>query len=113
MLAFTGAVVQRRMSAKGAGDVLGGTVITPTEVADGVTVTPGSARLLLVESTPEGAALVLDGTVLGETPYSSDFRCEGDKPTALEVKKAGFATARFSLACVKGSTRVSVKLKRR
>lgn len=116
MLAFAGAVVQRRMSAKPAGaapDVLSGTVLVPTEAKDGVTVTPGRGRVLFVESTPEGAEVSLDGSMLGETPYSADFRCEEGKPAALEVKKAGYAAARFSLACANGSTRVSVKLKKR
>ncbi len=115
MVAFAALVVHRRLQARspGPGHPLAGTVITPAPAREGVTVIPGTGRLLLVDSTPDGAALTLDGQPLGETPFSSDFRCDEAKPAVLEVKKPGYAPARFALDCVSGSTRVSVTLRRR
>jgi hypothetical protein len=114
-LVLAGTVAQQRLAHRSPGaeaDVLAGTTLVPSEAEEGVTVTPGPGRLLLVESTPTGAQVLLDDLPLGETPYSSDFHCHADRPSVLELKKPGYSPARFTLKCADGSTRVSVTLKR-
>ena len=87
-------------------------MIVPSVAQEGVTVRPGPGRLLSVDSTPGGGVVTLDGTLRGETPFSTDFACTEGTPTVLEVSHPGYQRARFELDCVGGSTRVSVTLKR-
>lgn len=88
------------------------TTYVPSVVQEGVVVTPGPGRLLFVDSTPEGAELLLDGSRRGETPFSTDFICRDGELTVLELEKPGYQLARFELDCVGGSTRISATLKK-
>ena len=115
MLVLTLTLVRARLEAAPArakDDPLRGTLMVPSVEQEGVVVTPGPGRLLFVDSTPGGAELLLDGTRRGETPFSSDFACQADVATVLELKKPGYQVARFALDCLSGSTRVSATLKR-
>jgi hypothetical protein len=107
---LAGSLVRQRLSQRPASS--GAMLIVPAVAQEGVVVTPGPGRLLFVDSTPEGAALSLDGSVRGVTPFSTDFVCQEGELTVLELDKPGYKLARFELACASGSTRVSVTLKR-
>jgi hypothetical protein len=87
-------------------------MIVPSVAQEGVTVRPGPGRLLSVDTTPEGAVVLLDGALRGETPFSTDFACQEGTPTVLELTHPGYQRTRFELNCVGGTTRVSATLKR-
>ncbi len=116
MLVLAVTLVQLRLAQgapKPTGDSPRGTMYAPSVEQEGVVVTPGRGRLLFVDSTPGNAEVVLDGAPRGETPFSSDFACDEETPSVLEVNKAGYRRARFELKCLPGSTRVTVTLKKR
>lgn len=115
MVVLAGTLVQHRLGQRPArpnDDPLAGTVIVPSVAQEGVTVRPGPGRLLSVDSTPDGAEVLLDGTRRGQTPFSADFGCAEGRATVLELTRPGYRRARFELDCVGGSTRVAATLKR-
>ena len=88
------------------------TTMIPAPEQEGVLVIPGPGRLLYVDSTPDGAELLLDGTRRGQTPFTTDFVCQEGMRTVVELKKPGYRLARFELDCVGGATRISATLKK-
>jgi hypothetical protein len=105
---FLASVVDRRLETVASGEVL-----VPTPTQPGVTVVAGPGRSLLVDSTPEGAEVFLDGAAHGQTPLSEDFTCSDGQKVSLEVKLKGFSSRKFSLGCVTGTTKVLAELRAR
>lgn len=112
---LAGTLLQHRLArrpVKSTDELLAGRVIVPHVQQEGVSVTPGKGRLLDVDSIPDGAALLLNGTLRGETPFTTDFVCEEGTRTVVELKKPGFQPTRTELDCVNGSTHVRLTMKR-
>ena len=87
-----------------------GTVITPAPSKPGVVLLPSPSRLLIVDSTPDGAQVRLGGEAVGETPLSQDWSCTPGEVVPLEVRRSGFKPARYRLTCADGTTRVQAAL---
>lgn len=85
------------------------TVLVPSSGA-GVTVTPGAGRVLLVDSVPEGGIITIGGTVVGQTPWSSDWQCTPGKPVQVLVERPGYLAQATTVGCQEGSTRIAVTL---
>lgn len=60
-------------------------------------VAGGCAHVVSVESTPPGAAVIVDGRKVGSTPYLLEERTGGEDLVAVEVQHGGRA-ARFGYA---------------
>ena len=72
----------------------------------GSTTRQGNAndtQLILVDSTPEGAQVLIDGELEGETPVSTDLHCTAGTDVAVEVKRAGYHTYKAKVRCAKGT----------
>jgi len=87
-------------------------VIVPSAGTDGTTYTPGSGRLLLVDSTPSGASVSLGGKSVGTTPWSSDWVCDGGEAVQVVVARAGSQPHTTVAICQSGTTRIAVTLER-
>lgn len=115
-LVLTGSVLMHRLktapksATPGEVDPLKGNIIVPDVAAEGLSYAKGP-ELLFVDSTPAGE-VVLDGQSLGPTPYSTNLSCSAGASRQLEVKKSGYASAKFAIECGKGTARVSATLKR-
>ncbi len=105
---FGASVLDRRLET-----VVAGEVVAPSPTQPGVVVIPGPGRALIVDSTPDGADVIVGGKPHGQTPLSEDFACEAGKKVSLEVKLKGFSPRTFSLDCAGGTTRVQAALKAR
>lgn len=116
-LVLTGSVLMQRLktapksSTSDEVDPLKGNIIVPGVASEGLTYSNGP-ELLFVDSTPGGAEVVLDGQNLGPTPYSTNLTCASGASRQLEVKKSGYASAKFAVECGHGTARVSATLKR-
>lgn len=51
-------------------------------------VGPGENGPLIITSSPAGATIIIDGQVIGETPWAGDNRWRGE--TSLVIKRAGY-----------------------
>ncbi|MFO0594251.1 MAG: PEGA domain-containing protein [Myxococcaceae bacterium] len=115
-LVLTGTIAQLRLAGSTAMlgdrpvDPLSETVITP-QGGEGVTYTSG-AKLLFIDSEPDGAEARVAGTLVGQTPWSADLQCAGPK-TKVELRKAGWQTATVEVDCERGTAHVKLSLKRK
>jgi hypothetical protein len=74
-------------------------VVKPGDVYE--TESPANGFILVVESTPDGAEVIVDGESKGETPASLNFDCLPPKTIALTLKKPGFLPIERTVACKK------------
>jgi hypothetical protein len=77
-------------------------VTLPPEVRPGEvfeTESPANGFILVVESTPDGVEVVIDGVSKGQTPASINFECAPPKTMELVLKHPGFAPITRTIAC--------------
>lgn len=86
--------------------------IAPAAASDGVAFIAGPGRLLIVDSRPESARVVVGGVAVGATPWSADWTCEVGAPVEVRIERAGFRPFAASATCQDGTTRVSATLER-
>ncbi|MFM2416212.1 MAG: hypothetical protein RL385_935 [Pseudomonadota bacterium] len=78
----------------GVGYSLGGTGSPPTSVAPApLRQDPSATYSVQIASAPAGAKVVLDGVVLGTTPYRFEFR----KPQRVRIEKNGYRPEELEL----------------
>ena len=73
----------------------------PVEM-DGIVVESESKAdgfILIVETSPEGADVLIDGSSRGESPASINLDCLPGAPVSLELRYPGFATLRRTVMC--------------
>lgn len=85
-------------------------IIAPTAAAEGLTFIAGPGRVLIVDSVPEGSRVLVGGTAVGATPWSSDWKCEPGAAVEVRVERPGFKAFSTSAPCQDGTTRVSATL---
>lgn len=71
----------------------------PTRDAAGELTSPFQGFGLSVESTPEGARVVVDGRDLGETPLVTTVACRPGEAVAVLVERKGWRPHRQSVRC--------------
>jgi hypothetical protein len=101
-------VVHRRLEAA----PRAGETITPSTPVEGVSHVEGPGRVLVIDSTPGGARVWLDGEGVGTTPWSSDWKCEDGKVVQLRIERSGLRPFTGTAACRQGTTRISATLGR-
>jgi len=71
--------------------------------------------VLMVESEPAGAEVLVDGVAQGRTPVSLTLECAGHPgPVRVEVRRRGHAAAAYELPCNdRTMTQLTARLKRR
>ena len=66
------------------------------------TETDGNGYILVIESTPSGAAVKVDGESKGATPSSLNLECTAGMPVKLELSKPGYQTLNRTMLCKDG-----------
>ncbi len=73
----------------------------------------GEAQLLLIESTPEGADVEIDGSPEGQTPASTQLHCPAGQHAQVIVRAAGYHPYQTKVPCSPGTiARLNPRLKR-
>lgn len=86
--------------------------ISPSAGGEGVTFIGGPGRLLIVDSAPESARVVVAGVAVGATPWSADWKCEPGAKVEVRIERPTFKPFATSVTCQDGTTRVSATLER-
>jgi hypothetical protein len=72
-------------------------VVGPGEVY--MTESAANGFILVIESVPDGAEVIVDGLSKGETPASLNFDCRPPSSLALTLKKPGYLPIDRTIAC--------------
>jgi hypothetical protein len=79
-----------------------------------VTASESAGFMVLVDSEPQGAEVLLDGVSIGPTPASANPKCKPGGRFTVEARQPGYASVSEEIACSENQyLLIETKLKKR